>query len=217
LQRARVMPASRGLSKGRLMRCTVLGSTPNRFAILRTPSVRPGAPSERPGSSLPDLALFGDDQAACPLPAQQRLPTALGFHLRTLNVRPRDRPRGGGELHRARNLGKHQFRCPRWAHQLLHPGHPAPARTASATPPPAPSSNGRNRSLKRFTFLERPSAGFSVWPIRPRPSLGSNPPVPVRPLRLSQRPDLVHRHFVHKPDLLIVPGSGVLLPIRSSN
>jgi hypothetical protein len=29
-------------SKGRLMRCTVLGSTPNRF-IFRTPSVRPGA------------------------------------------------------------------------------------------------------------------------------------------------------------------------------
>jgi hypothetical protein len=30
-------------SKGRLIRCTVLGSTPNRFAIFRTPSVRPGA------------------------------------------------------------------------------------------------------------------------------------------------------------------------------
>ena len=30
-------------SKGRLMRCTVLGSTPNRAAIFRTPSVRPGA------------------------------------------------------------------------------------------------------------------------------------------------------------------------------
>ena len=30
-------------SKGRLIRCTVPGSTPNRFAILRTPSVRPGA------------------------------------------------------------------------------------------------------------------------------------------------------------------------------
>lgn len=31
------------LSKGRLIRCTVPGSTPNRFAILRTPSVRLGA------------------------------------------------------------------------------------------------------------------------------------------------------------------------------
>src|SRR5262249_12462468 len=31
------------LSKGRLIRCTVPGSTPNRCAILRTPSVRPGA------------------------------------------------------------------------------------------------------------------------------------------------------------------------------
>src|SRR5215813_4368903 len=30
-------------SKGRLIRCTVLGSTPKRFAIFRTPSVRPGA------------------------------------------------------------------------------------------------------------------------------------------------------------------------------
>jgi hypothetical protein len=30
-------------SKGRLMRCTVLGSTRKRAAILRTPSVRPGA------------------------------------------------------------------------------------------------------------------------------------------------------------------------------
>src|SRR5437879_5527136 len=29
-------------SKGRLIRCTVPGSTPNRAAILRTPSVRPG-------------------------------------------------------------------------------------------------------------------------------------------------------------------------------
>jgi myo-inositol-1(or 4)-monophosphatase len=29
--------------KGRLIRCTVPGSTPNRFAILRTPSVRPVA------------------------------------------------------------------------------------------------------------------------------------------------------------------------------
>jgi hypothetical protein len=29
--------------KGRLTRCTVLGSTPNRAAILRMPSVRPGA------------------------------------------------------------------------------------------------------------------------------------------------------------------------------
>ena len=29
-------------AKGRLMRCTVPGSTPNRAAILRTPSVRPG-------------------------------------------------------------------------------------------------------------------------------------------------------------------------------
>jgi hypothetical protein len=29
-------------SKGRLMRCTVPGLTPNRTAILRTPSVRPG-------------------------------------------------------------------------------------------------------------------------------------------------------------------------------
>ena len=36
--------ASRPLpSKGRLIRCTVPGSTPKRFAILRTPSVRPGA------------------------------------------------------------------------------------------------------------------------------------------------------------------------------
>jgi hypothetical protein len=42
--RANVMPALRGPtpSKGRLIRCTVPGSTPNRFAILRTPSVRPG-------------------------------------------------------------------------------------------------------------------------------------------------------------------------------
>jgi hypothetical protein len=31
------------IAKGRLIRCTVLGSTPNRFAIFRTPSVRPGA------------------------------------------------------------------------------------------------------------------------------------------------------------------------------
>jgi hypothetical protein len=30
-------------SKGRLIRCTVPGSTPNRAAILRTPSVRPGS------------------------------------------------------------------------------------------------------------------------------------------------------------------------------
>src|SRR5262249_33477624 len=29
-------------AKGRLMRCTVFGLTPNRAAILRTPSVRPG-------------------------------------------------------------------------------------------------------------------------------------------------------------------------------
>jgi hypothetical protein len=30
-------------SKGRLIRCTVPGSTSKRLAILRTPSVRPGA------------------------------------------------------------------------------------------------------------------------------------------------------------------------------
>jgi hypothetical protein len=35
--------AKRAPSKGRLIRCTVPGSTPKRFAILRTPSVRPGA------------------------------------------------------------------------------------------------------------------------------------------------------------------------------
>jgi len=35
--------ASPTATKGRLIRCTVPGSTPKRFAILRTPSVRPGA------------------------------------------------------------------------------------------------------------------------------------------------------------------------------
>jgi hypothetical protein len=43
LPRATLHAAALMASKGRLILCTVPGSTPNRFAILRTPSVRPGA------------------------------------------------------------------------------------------------------------------------------------------------------------------------------
>jgi hypothetical protein len=46
LRKLAVQAAAAGVlapSKGRLIRCTVPGLTPNRAAILRTPSVRPGA------------------------------------------------------------------------------------------------------------------------------------------------------------------------------
>ena len=53
--------------KGRLILCTVLGSTPNRSAILRTPSVRPGV-LRAAKIRLRGLALSAGDRAVCLLP-----------------------------------------------------------------------------------------------------------------------------------------------------
>ena len=63
-------------TKGRLMRCTVFGLTPNRAAILRTPSVRPGLPSAARMRSSSSVGL-------CFSPRLRRF--YVGFHrLRTL-------------------------------------------------------------------------------------------------------------------------------------
>ena len=64
--------ASLAPSKGRLIRCTVLGSTPKRFAIFRTPSVRPGALRAARIRASSSGAIRGRPRAACPLGTSPR-------------------------------------------------------------------------------------------------------------------------------------------------
>ena len=49
-------------AKGRLILCTVLGSTPKRFAISRTPSARPGVLQNGEDSPLPDSQQYRSDK-----------------------------------------------------------------------------------------------------------------------------------------------------------